>query len=394
MFRTASHIPLDTFTTITRTFAATNLVRGTLAGTIFAVTAATIACSSSTKDASSANVQAATPADSAESIINGNADAPSTVASTETAPSASGSNSPIQWHLTDADRARTPNELGRIPIVEYHLIGDTDSRYGRNRDRFRRDLQLLYDRGYRPVTISQILDRKIDLPKGLSPVVVVFDDASPGQFKYIEKEDGTLEIDPNSGVGILLDFNKKHPDWSNSAVFCMLPGAAAGRSFFGDKGIEGQKTEWRFKKVKFLADRGFELCNHTLWHANLSKYPDSVVQEQIARGNLAIDSAVPGYKVRTFALPLGVWPKNRELAKRGAWTDPKTGKTVRYSYDAVLEVAGGPTRSPYDPQFNPHSMTRIEVFGDELEKVLDRLDRPGANGRYVSDGDPNTVAKP
>ncbi len=294
-------------------------------------------------------------------------------------------------NLSPADANRVPNEMGRIPVVEYHLIGDADGRYARERSHFRRDLELIYARGYRPVTIAQVLDRKIDLPRGLSPVVFVFDDASPGQFKYIERN-GKLEIDPGSGVGIWLDFKKTKPDWANAAVFCMLSGAAVGRSFFGEKDIEGQKSAWRFPKVKFLADNGFELCDHTLWHANLSKYSDAVVQEQIARGVLAIDSAVPGYKVRTFALPLGVWPKNRALAKQGSWTDPKSGKVTRYNFDAILEVSGGPTESPYDPRFNPLSINRIEVFGTELEKTLDRLDKNGT--RYVSDGNPATVAKP
>ena len=213
-------------------------------------------------------------------------------------------------------RRAQPNDNGRIPILEYHLIADKDTRWGRSADHFRRDLKLLYDRGYRPITVSDLIDKHFDIPAGTSPVVFTFDDASPGQFSYIEK-DGQLEIDPNSGVGIWLAFNKAHPDWGKRATFCMLPGASAGHAFFGEKGIAGQKSAWRMKKVRFLAEQGFELCNHTLWHANLAKYSDAVVQEQIARGVMAIDSAVPGYKVRTFALPLGIWPKNRALAKRG-----------------------------------------------------------------------------
>ena len=293
--------------------------------------------------------------------------------------------------LTAEDSARIPNELGRIPVVEYHLIDTADGRYARERARFARDLDLIYKRGYRPVSIAQLLDKQIDLPKGLSPVVFVFDDASPSQFRYIERN-GNLEIDPISGIGIWNKFRESHPDWANKAVFCMLSGAQAGRSFFGDKGIEGQKSEWRHRKVQYLKDQGFELCNHTLWHANLSKYSDAVVQEQIARGEMAIDSAVPGYNVRTFALPLGVWPKNRALAKSGSWTDPKTGKAFRYDNEAILEVAGGPTESPHDPKFNPLSIKRIEVFGNQLEQVLDRLDKN--KSRYVSDGDPSTVARP
>lgn len=287
---------------------------------------------------------------------------------------------------------REPNEMGKIMVIEYHLIGDKNATYERERGQFRRDLQLLYDRGYRPVTMQQVLDRQLDLPRGISPVVVTFDDASPSQFRYIEK-DGKLEIDPTSGLGIWLDFARAHPDWQNRAVFCMLPGAAAGRSFFGDKGIEGQKSEWRHQKVRFLHEQGFELCNHTLWHANLGKYGDAMVQEQIARGVMAIDSAVPGYRVRTFALPLGVWPKNRALAYKGSWTDPKSGRTVSYDFDAVLEVAGGPTRGPNDPAFKvPGNFNRIEVIGDAIERNMNQLEKNGQ--MYISDGDPTRVARP
>ncbi len=286
--------------------------------------------------------------------------------------------------LDSASRVREPNETGRIMILEYHLIGDKEARWERHHERFRQDLELLYERGYRPVSMTELIDGRIDLPRGLSPVVFTFDDASPSQFRYVEKDDGTLEIDPTTAVGIWLEFARTRPDWRNRAVFCLLSGAEAGRSFFGNKGIEGQKTEWRFRKVQFLAEEGFELCNHTLWHANLGRYDDAFVQEQIARGVLAIDSAVAGYRVRTFALPLGVWPKNRELAYRGTWTDPRSGRVVRYEFDAVLEVAGGPARSPFDGSFNPRSLPRVQVYGNELERTLDHLDRSGT--RYVSAG--------
>jgi hypothetical protein len=96
--------------------------------------------------------------------------------------------------------------------------------------------------------------------------------------------------------------------------------------------------------------------------------------------------------VRTFALPLGVWPKNRALAVAGEWKNPHGGKVERYNFDAVLEVAGGPARSPYDPAFDAKKLTRIEVFANQLERMLDQLELSGA--RYVSDGDPNAVARP
>jgi len=276
---------------------------------------------------------------------------------------------------------RAANDQGRIPILEYHLVADKDSRWGRSADHFRHDLQLLYDRGYRPISVAQLVDRQIDIPAGTSPVVFTFDDASPGQFRYVD-QGGSLVLDPNSAVGIWLEFNRKHADWGKKATFCLLSGAAAGHAFFGEKGIEGQKSEWRFRKVKFLADQGFELCGHTLWHANLAKYSDAVVQEQIARGVLAIDSAVAGYRVRTFALPLGIWPRNRALASGGSWHDPKSGRDVRYKFDAILEVSGPPVPSPRSARFNAKSLARIQVYGGELERELDRLEKAGE--RYVA----------
>jgi hypothetical protein len=284
--------------------------------------------------------------------------------------------------------------MGRIPVLEYHLIvPEETNEFTRTPERLRRDLDSLYARGYRPVNMTDVLDKEIQkLPKGFSPVVLVFDDASPSQFRYIERN-GQLEVDPNTAVGILLEFHRKHPDWPNKAVFCMLPAAQVGRSFFGDKGIEGQKSEWRFQKVKFLHEQGFELCNHTLYHARLDR-AGSQVQEFIARGDMAIDSAVPGYKVRTFALPLGMWPKERQLAWQGSWTDPKSKRTIEYRYDAVLEVSGNPNESPYDPKFEPHSINRQIMFKNALEATLRNLEKTGATGRYISDGDPASVAKP
>ena len=95
-------------------------------------------------------------------------------------------------------RSGVPNELGRIPVFEYHLIAEKNSVYERTHEGLRRDLEMMYSRGYRPVSMAELIDKKIDLPAGQSPVVLVFDDASPSQFRYIEKN-GQLEIDPDDG---------------------------------------------------------------------------------------------------------------------------------------------------------------------------------------------------
>lgn len=320
--------------------------------------------------------------------------APTGKASTGKTPANQAPASQAPTGRTATGATRMPNEMGRFPIVEWHQVVDADGSYKVSRERFRAELEELHRRDYVPVNLSEILDRTFSVPAGKTPVLFTFDDASPSQFRYIEKN-GQLVVDPTSAVGILLEFIRTHPEWKPKGLFCMLPAAAAGHAFFGEKGIDGQLSAWRFRKVQFLVQQGFELCNHTLWHAKLSKYSDAVVQEQFARGAMAIDSAVPGYKVRGMALPYGLWPKNRALTLSGSWYDPRSKRTVTYHHEAVFEVAGGPARSPYDPQFNPKALPRVPLQGGtKLSTTLDLLDKPGPMARFVSDGDPKTIAKP
>jgi hypothetical protein len=335
--------------------------------------------SSVTLVALAALVSACGGSSSAKSSADSSAGAGAT-ASTRTADSAGGA---VANSTAPGDTAgRLPaNHMGRIPVLEYHVIGGTQNAlYTRTVASFKADLEDVYKRGYRPITIAQMLDKNFaDVPNGMSPVVFVFDDASPEQFSYVQGANGQLTFDPNSAIGIWEDFMKTHPGWKNRGTFCMLNGADAGHNFFGDaparkyKGT--QKKEWRFQKVKWLADNGFELCDHTVWHMKLSQFPDAAVQQQISANMVAIDSAVPGYKVRTMALPYGLWPKNKQLAWEGTWTDPKTGQAHPYHFDAVLEVSGGPTLSPYDPKFDPHHITRIEAIANDIHNVLDQLDK-------------------
>ena len=49
----------------------------------------------------------------------------------------------------------------------------------------------------------------------------------------------------------------------------------------------------------------------------------------------------------------------------------------------MLKVAGGPSRSPFDTLFDPLRIPRVQVFGDELRILLDRLDRSGV--RYTAE---------
>src|SRR5947208_3872572 len=152
-----------------------------------------------------------------------------------------------------------PNELGRIMILEYHKIDYPEERWTRTPENFRRDLETLYAKGYRLINLGDLLDRRIALPAGTTPVVLTFDDSSPGPFRYLEKN-GTLEIDPKSGVGILEAFFKEHPDFGRGGTFYVLPGASPPNRLFNQPALEGEKRQ-------YLVRQGYELGSDTVSRA-------------------------------------------------------------------------------------------------------------------------------
>ncbi len=272
-----------------------------------------------------------------------------------------------------------PNELGRIPILEYHLIEDKDTRWARSVQSFRHDLEQLYQSGYRTLSVGDYIDGRIAIPAGTHPMVITFDDSSPGQFRYLV-QDGKKKIDPNCAIGIMIDFARRHPDFGRKAIFFVLPGAAEPHRLFGQPEYEGEK-------LRELVSLGFEIGNHTLWHANLAKYDSLTVRKQLALAVQAIQKFVPGYHIRALSLPFGAFPKEFNLAVEGSYAG------VAYHNEAVMLVSGPPAFSPFNKKCDLLHLPRIQVTGDALKYWLNRLaEHP--EEVFTSDGNPDTVTFP
>ena len=271
------------------------------------------------------------------------------------------------------------NELGRVMILEYHKIDLPEERWTRTPDNFRRDLQRLWERGYRLVSLNDYLDGRIALPKGTTPVILTFDDSSPGQFRYLEKN-GDWVVDPDCAVGILEQFEKDHPGFGRAATFFVLPGASPPNRLFNQPDLVG-------KKLAYLKSRGFEIGNHTLWHANLAKYDEATVRKQLLEAQEWVQRHLPGYRFRTLALPMGAYPKELGWAVSGGLN----GST--YRHDAVLMVAGGAALSPHARGLDSYHLPRIQATEAELGYWISHFDKRGEE-RYVSDGDPATITVP
>ncbi len=273
-----------------------------------------------------------------------------------------------------------PNEMGRVPMLEYHQITSKEARWARTPANFRKDLELLYKNGFRAVSLRDYVTGSMNLPRGASPVVFTFDDADPGQFRYIEKN-GKQEIDPDCAVGMLEEFNRKHPDFGLKATFYVLP------SGFG----QGQYVKQKFQ---YIAQRGMELGNHTYDHYALRKLTGAAAQEQMGKGVRMIQEAVPNHDVFSIALPHGIFPKEKALARAGSWSG------VHYNHRAVMLVGSAPALSPFSAKFDAYNIPRVQVtdslpsheqaftFSAQWKSLM----KPGR--RYVSDGDPNTITVP
>ena len=268
-----------------------------------------------------------------------------------------------------------PNEMGVVPIVEYHDIWKAENKksLARSIDHFKHDLERLYKEDYRPISLSDYLDNKIDLPAGKSPVVLTFDDARRSQFSYLE--DGTL--DPNCAIAILKAFHEKHPDFALKGMFFILPR----RSF--------DQKETAEKKLKDLVQMGFELGNHTVTHPHLNRLSDAKVQWEIATCSAMLKKLCPEAKVDTLAFPGGNVPKNKKLILQGE------SKGETYTLRAAFLAAGAPAPPPLSKKLDMQRIVRIvAVEGDGgITDWLDEIQQ-GLVKRYVSDGDNKTLTLP
>jgi peptidoglycan/xylan/chitin deacetylase (PgdA/CDA1 family) len=257
------------------------------------------------------------------------------------------------------------NELGLIPVLEYHQIGPKEDRWRRTPENFRADLERLYKEGYYLTSLHDIVSNKIATPAGKSPVALTFDDATEGQFRYLPGQ--TPTIDPACAVGVLEAFAKAHPDGGKTATFFVLPESA-----FGQAQYAKQKMEW-------LIANGYEVGNHTIRHDGLSKLVDAKVDHEIGGAVDMIHTFIPNYAVRTLAYPYGMVPKNLAI--------------VAKHHEAAFLVGSESTVSPLSKKWKPLLIPRIQAIDSEFARHFKFL-KANPEWRYISDGDPQHYSVP
>ncbi|MGA8116248.1 MAG: polysaccharide deacetylase family protein [Actinocatenispora sp.] len=263
------------------------------------------------------------------------------------------------------------NELGQVPVLMVHQVERPPSGdYAQTPAQLRATMERLATHDYVPVTAAELVSDQIDIPAGTSPVVLTFDDSSPGQFAL--RADGT--VDPDSAVGIVMAVAKRHPQFRPVGTLYV------NQNPFGSKRP--------VRDLRWLTSHGWEIGNHTATHADLGSLAPAEIQREIGSEQRTISRAMPDYKVTTMALPFGSMPANTALAHRGAWDG------TRYTYQGVMLVGANPAPSPFTRAWNPFAIPRIRSWHGRIPADehywLPRLLRT----RYVSDGNPKVVSFP
>ena len=77
------------------------------------------------------------------------------------------------------------NENGKIMVLMYHKFAkESSDGWTRSLSDFKKDLELLYEKNYYPINMSDYIEGKIDVPYGKTPVVLTFDDGTAGQLSF------------------------------------------------------------------------------------------------------------------------------------------------------------------------------------------------------------------
>lgn len=281
----------------------------------------------------------------------------------------------------EIDLAFKPNEAGKIMVLMYHNIGNEEAEWVRTPANFLKDMETLYKKGYRPISLTDYVSGSITTEQGMTPVVITFDDGNLNNFEYLE--DGRIKED--SAVALLTNFHEKHADFPLEATFFV----------YGEHPF--RQDSLIAKKLNYIIENGMDVGNHTKDHSGFKKASAEEIQEQIgAEAQYLTDMITQDdYIVNTLALPFGERPKDETLTK---YLAAGSYNGISYVNHAVLNVGWNPAYSPYDMKFDHTSIPRIRASEMKVDNVglynyIDYFDKHPEE-RFISDGVAEIITVP
>ncbi|WP_433231619.1 polysaccharide deacetylase family protein [Actinomadura formosensis] len=269
------------------------------------------------------------------------------------------------------------NELGQVPVLMYHrILNKPQMSLDRSTKELHDELTRLAKDGYCPITAAEFVGGRFNVPAGRHPVVLTFDDSTPGHFG-LDAQGGPK---PDTAVGVIEQVARENPGFRPVATFYL------------NKDLFGMDDAQAAAGLAWLRQHGYELGNHTVNHPSLSGMSEKGVRKEIGDMEDRIVK-LTGAHTTTFAYPFGAVPKKK------AWAEKEDG---RYAFQGMFLAGWRPSVSPFDGDFDRWQIDRIRSEGKIKENDctkycsvawLDYLDK-NPDERYTSDGDPNTVTFP
>lgn len=294
----------------------------------------------------------------------------------------------------DELRDYQPNELGSIPVLEYHVITTDEAKeadpFVRTAEHLREDLQWLYDHDFHVITTREFIENWISAPAGKRPVILSFDDSHASQFRWIDQGDNVRLIDPDTAMGVLEAFFRKHPDFGRGGQFAVL----SFNCFADDTPLN--TIEDCPDKLRWMAANGYEIVNHTAGHQDLLDVTDEEFIFQVGEPIVWLDEIVQGdgNLMDVIVMPYGNYPSRdlhpgqREMMRNGFTYE---GREIQLR--GAFMVGANPTESPSSTEYDPLFIARIQAYAASLDQWFGMID-DGDILIYVSDGNPETITIP
>ncbi|HEY61031.1 MAG TPA: polysaccharide deacetylase family protein [Anaerolineae bacterium] len=209
-----------------------------------------------------------------------------------------------------------------VPILLYHHVSDEEdgNRYYVTPRAFQKQMEMLYERGYKTITVSQLLDVLIyggELPP--KPIVITFDDGHMSVY-----EDAYPIMEKYGFVG----------------VFYIVANRLESDGFVG------------VKELKYLSNHGWEIGSHSFSHPDLTS-SHKQAKHELLDSRLFLEEKL-GIKIQTFAYPYGT-------------IDPFIAtKTQNYGYRGAVGL-GTSIKHTYGTMYY---LSRIEIHGTDNLKMF------------------------
>ena len=202
-----------------------------------------------------------------------------------------------------------------VPILTYHqfIPGNTGaSNAVKSRlDDFQNELQTLYDRGFSLVSLESWLNGNLVVARDRRPLILTMDDLYFNDQLTLTPEG---EPDPETGIGVLWQFYRAHPDFGfHIALFATL----------GDKLYANpDDPKWQDYLAQAIAwgiEHDAKPYNHTYTHAMLDKNAPADILWQLQMNDNYLRRLLERIKRQDLidqlgnmlAIPYGRWPASQ-----------------------------------------------------------------------------------